>query len=146
MAAALPGMDSTENKPPEDSILFLCKKTLNAIDSYNLSKAQLQQHNFGGMNYLDLFSLEIRSYDLVIDFMISFYLFCLDLILFSARSGAQRHPQRVAQPRWQLFVLTGRKGAAATVAGRTAPASNTFLGDAARFCWFYSLVFTCTFN
>lgn len=24
MAAALPGMDSTENKPPEDSILFRC--------------------------------------------------------------------------------------------------------------------------
>lgn len=26
VAAALPGMDSTENKPPEDSILFLYKK------------------------------------------------------------------------------------------------------------------------
>lgn len=26
MAAALPGMDSTENKPPEDSILFNLKK------------------------------------------------------------------------------------------------------------------------
>jgi hypothetical protein len=145
VAAALPGMDSTENKPPEDSILFLCKKYLNAIDTYNnFPKAQFYSWNNSILGAF--YSLEICSYDLMVDFMISFYLFCLDLILSSARSGAQRHPQRVAQPRWQLFVLTGRRGAAATVTGRSAPASNTFLRDAARFCWFYSLVFTCTFN
>jgi hypothetical protein len=52
VAAALPGMDSTENKPPEDSILFLCKKYLNAIDTYNnFPKAQLlvEQLNLGGI-------------------------------------------------------------------------------------------------